>query len=89
MSTATKPRLIIFTSIGTIPRMSDRNLKEGDLYVAEWHISDYPCEWWAIVYRPNTNEVFKLGCYDEETGGYTPDLAHGTLPDHIIIPKKK
>jgi hypothetical protein len=89
MTASTKPRLIIFSSIGNIPQKTDRDLKEGDLNCAAWHISDWPFEWWAIVYRPKTNEVFRLHCSDGEDGGYTPDLPSGKLPDHVIIPKQK
>ena len=41
--------------------------------------------WLEIIYRRATNEIFKIGCWDGERGGYMPEIISRPLPTHITI----
>ena len=43
--------------------------------------------WYEVVWRPSTDEYFKLRCWDGVSGGYTSDLDSVDPPDDVILDK--
>ena len=79
----TKTRTLMVDDIEQINR---EDICPGDLYVHEITISTADCAvWWTIVYRPSTNEYFKVYSYDATNGSYHPDIPNGRLPEGITI----
>ena len=73
-------------NIGDVLQIFEHDLCRGDLYTIEVTISRPDCTWWAIIYRIETRQVFKIECWDspDRTPGNL-DLSHGTLPADITV----
>jgi hypothetical protein len=71
--------------IAQIPRIDRSDIKATDLYVAEVEggsNGDGFGIWWsAVIYRPESNELFKIRCSDGENGGYQPEISGGSIPN--------
>lgn len=78
-----------------IPAIGREEFRDGDIYALEFKGGDIGhgprVNWVAVVYRPGTEELFRILCWDGERGGYQPDLPGGLLPEGVTVlerPKK-
>lgn len=69
--------------ISELPRIGSEQIEERDEVVdSVGHLNGvYRVEWFDIVYRPRTHELFKILCWDSENSSYQPDLEVTTLAD--------
>lgn len=71
--------------INEIPRIDRNDIKATDLYVAEVQGGGtghgFGIWWSAMIYRPESNELFKVRCSDGENGGYQPEIESGSIPN--------
>lgn len=78
-----------------IPSIGRNEFLGEDLYALEFDGGGFGVgpriSWWTVIYRPSSAELFKIGCWDGEQGGYFPELKSGPLPEGVTVlaePKK-
>ena len=86
-----KPAIINWKAIREI---GEKDLQAGDLsveYIDDAGMGGFGCgpriSWVEIIFRPSSNELFRIDCWDGENGGCSPDLPRAPLPAGITIVK--